>query len=70
MSRGGRPSERAKHEPHKRNLIGPHEILERIQEAGGVPDEVMAELRGSKSTAATKKADDARGSGKSSVKEG
>jgi hypothetical protein len=58
MSRAGRPSERAKREPHKRNLIGPHEILERLQAVGGA-DEVAAALAGSKPSAATQEAGEA-----------
>jgi hypothetical protein len=42
MSRSGRPSERG---AHKRNLIGPYEILKRIEAAGGVPDNVIQELK-------------------------
>ncbi len=45
MARAGRPSERAKREPHKRHLLGPHEILQRIQDAGGMPDSVIEELK-------------------------
>lgn len=44
MSRAGRPSERAKRgAPRKRNLIGPQEILERIQQAGGLADHLYAD---------------------------
>jgi hypothetical protein len=56
MSRSGRPSERAKHEPHKRNLVGPHEILRSIQRAGGVPDAVVEELGAGEPSDATNKA--------------
>jgi hypothetical protein len=41
MSRSGRPSARG---AHKRNLIGPHDLLKRFQAAGGVPEDVVEEL--------------------------
>lgn len=47
MSRAGRPSARG---AHKRNLIGPREILRRIEASGGVPEEVMDELRRPRAT--------------------
>lgn len=42
MTRQGRPSARG---ARKRNLMGPWEILERIQATGGVPDKVIEELK-------------------------
>lgn len=42
MSRAGRPSER---DAHKRDLIGPWEILERIEAMGGVPNTILEELK-------------------------
>lgn len=42
MSLKGRPSARG---AHKRNLIGPNEILKSIEARGGVPDNLMEELR-------------------------
>jgi hypothetical protein len=56
MSRGGRPSERAKREPPKRNLAGPQEILRSIETSGGVPDEVLAELGNGQPTPAAEQA--------------
>jgi hypothetical protein len=44
MSRGGRPSERAKREPPERDLVGPQELLRSIEASGGVPDELVASL--------------------------
>ena len=44
MSRGGRPSERAKNEPPTRALAGPDELLSRIKASGGVPEDVITEL--------------------------
>jgi hypothetical protein len=42
MSRGGRPSARG---VHKRDLIGPHEILEQLETMGGVPEDVVEEMK-------------------------
>lgn len=59
MSRRRRPSRvptASKPEPHKRNLIGPHKILASIEQAGGVPDEVIEELSNSKPSAAAERA--------------
>jgi hypothetical protein len=41
VSRSGRPNTRG---AHKRNLVGPNEVLRRLEEQGGVPAEVVAEL--------------------------
>lgn len=59
MSRGGRPTERTKHEPHERHLIGPNVFLERIEDAGGVPESVLHGLRDSPQSPAAKDAADA-----------
>jgi len=45
VSRSGRPSARG---AHKRNLIGPHEFLERLHSIGGIPDHVVEDLRSPK----------------------
>ncbi len=58
MSRAGRPSERTKREPPKRNLIGPHELLERIKKAGGVPAEAIEEFRRTPASSAAAKANE------------
>ncbi len=42
MSRAGKPSARG---AHKRNLIGPVEFFRRIEESGGVPEEVLEDLK-------------------------
>ena len=42
MSRAGRPSARG---AHKRNLIGPAEMLRRIEEQGGLPEELVEDMK-------------------------
>lgn len=42
MSRGGRPSARG---AHKRHLVGPHDILARLETMGGVPEQVVEEMK-------------------------
>jgi hypothetical protein len=46
------PTAPSKTTPHKRNLIGPYEVLDRLQQAGGLPDEIISPGRPGPSAAA------------------
>jgi rubrerythrin len=60
MSRKRRPGRvpgtRSTNAPNERNLIGPHEVFERIEKAGGVPDKVIDELGAAKQSPGAKQA--------------
>jgi hypothetical protein len=59
MSRGKKKPKVRPRRPSRRNLIGPFEILDRIESAGGVPDEIVDHAASTPRTAASKKAADA-----------